>query len=300
MIATTMIAATSVPEERSNGHLGCGGSRVIVAARRRPVAPTALQPRQQVRLLGLVLLGRDRAAIAQVGQAGQRPGDLVRVDLGRGRRRGRRRAAVAPPTATLPVGESGRGAALAELTTGAPGAPGPAGAAPSRIGGAGAQPARSMSTSNSCLASSIAFLNSIGPRSIFMVSMPLSDAVRTVRSPKSNIRPKTDWLRTASLIFSSELSVELAVEHAFDLDDPSVGQHVFLVDVAQGRPDGDRDAAEEQDRGEPAEHVRQRPAGAVRAEPAAEPQEQDRDDDGEDRVAGAPDEDERMLLVRGA
>ena len=39
--------------------------------------------------------------------------------------------------------------------------------------------------------------------------MPLSDAVRTVRSPKSNIRPKNDWVRTASLIFSSELSVEL-------------------------------------------------------------------------------------------
>ena len=65
-----------------------------------------------------------------------------------------------------------------------------------------------MSTSNSCFASSIAFLNAIGFRSICILSIPASEAVRTVRSPKSNIRPKTDWVRTASLIFSSELSVE--------------------------------------------------------------------------------------------
>ena len=52
----------------------------IVAARvagGRKAPP--LEPAEQVRLLALELLGADRAAVAQVGQAGQRAGQLVRA-----------------------------------------------------------------------------------------------------------------------------------------------------------------------------------------------------------------------------
>ena len=78
-----------------------------------------------------------------------------------------------------------------------------------RAGALGGQLWRSMSTSNSCLASSIAFLNPIGSLIILNFSMPTSAAVMTSRSPKPKIRPKNDCSRRASLIFSSELSVEV-------------------------------------------------------------------------------------------
>ena len=242
---------------------------------------------QQVRLLGLVLLGRDRAAVAQVGQAGERPGDLVRVASAEPTAERLRR----PPTATLPSAIGRRGIAGSR--------PGPAGRPARRRPGAAAwAPSRRAPCRPRTRASRRASLlehdrAADHPHRVDAALGRGQDGqVAEVEHP-----PEDRLVRTASLIFSSELSVDVAVEHALDLDDPSIGQHVLLVDVAQDRPDGDRDATEEQDRGDPAEHVRQRPAGAIRAEPAAEPEQQDRDDDGEDRVAGAPDEDERMLLV---
>ena len=66
---------------------------------------------------------------------------------------------------------------------------------------------RERSISSSCFASIIAILKSFASRSIRSRSIPCSDAVRTSRSPNPNIRPKTDSVRIASLIFSSEESV---------------------------------------------------------------------------------------------
>ena len=87
-----------------------------------------------------------------------------------------------------------------------PGSGGASGAA--RSGGLTGTGPRDISSSYSCFASSIALLNPIGSWIMRKRSIPLSDAVRMSRSPNPNIRPKSDWLRAASLIFSSELSVE--------------------------------------------------------------------------------------------
>ena len=65
---------------------------------------------------------------------------------------------------------------------------------------------RVSSSSSSCLASIIAILKSLASRSMRSCSIPLSDAVRTSRLPKPNMRPKTDSTRMASLIFSSDES----------------------------------------------------------------------------------------------
>ncbi len=166
-------------------------------------AAARLQPAEQVRLLRLVVLGRDRASVAQVGQVGERPRDLVGIGSGgRASERGATGAGCGGGTTS-----GSRVSATSIVLVGRDrfrrGGP-----ATSRIGGPGARNEPDMSCSYSCLASIIAFLKPMGLTIIRKRSMPASDAVRTSRSPKPRIRPKIDWVRIASLIFSSELSVE--------------------------------------------------------------------------------------------
>src|SRR5262245_50526028 len=95
MIATTMMADRTWGS-MFTGLLAAGPAYRTGAprraARRHPEAGPGSEPAEQLRLLRLVLLGRDRASIAQVGEARQGPRDLLGIG-GRGRRRGRCRRA---------------------------------------------------------------------------------------------------------------------------------------------------------------------------------------------------------------
>ncbi len=59
-----------------------------------------------------------------------------------------------------------------------------------------------MSTSYSCFALRIAFLNPTGSMIMWNLLIADSEAVRISRSPNPKIRPKIDCVRAASLIFS--------------------------------------------------------------------------------------------------
>ena len=125
--------------------------------------------------------------------------------------------------------------------------------------------------------------------------MPASAAVRTSRSPNPKIRPKIDWVSTASLIFSSELSVARLLTTPCDLDDPAVGQDELRVEVLQRRPGEEREAADEQHRRQDAEHVAER---AVLVTFCAEDDEQERRDDRRDRDPRAPEQDSQCWRTR--
>ena len=158
-------------------------------------------------------------------------------------------AAMSSTTAHRAARTSRRGRTAAPATGDATG-----GVGPERRRSSGAR----RSSSSSCLASIIAFLKSFASRSIRSRSIPSSDAVRTSRSPNPNIRPKTDSVRTASLIFSSEESVAFLFTTPSAWIDPPVRDHVLLVPVAEDAPQRTTsDAEHEQDEREHAEQLPQ-------------------------------------------
>src|SRR4051812_41462033 len=104
-LSTWNCTETSVARRRGAYRSG----RAAVAGPGAPTAdgepdPGRSDPAQQVGLLGLVLLGADRAAVAQVGEIGERPRDVVgrhrrwRRRGGRGRGRRLRVRGVLEPT----------------------------------------------------------------------------------------------------------------------------------------------------------------------------------------------------------
>ena len=125
MMATTIAAGTTVGRRCASGTLATGRVPRIVAGPRPRAVAAGSEARQQVRLLALVLLGADRAAVAQVGQAGERAGDLVRVDCAgrRGAGAGAARPAAGgrrPAPSSAAAGRAGAARSVADRRASAP------------------------------------------------------------------------------------------------------------------------------------------------------------------------------------
>jgi hypothetical protein len=146
-----------------------------------------------------------------------------------------------------------------------------------------------MSTSYSCLASSIARLKPIGSMIIRKRSIPPRRR-QHVEIAKAE-HPSEDRLGQDRVVDLLERAVgRPLVDHTLHLDDAAVGQDELGVEVAQGAPREEGETADEECGGQEAQEI----PGDTR-DVLAQDHDQKRGDDRRDRDTGTPQQDEPVL-----